>query len=335
MFIDESHVAIPQLRGMYNGDFSRKKVLVDYGFRLPSAIDNRPLKFEEFNERATQLVYVSATPGPYELQQSKVECQKPNANTIPSAFNVSPSICIVEQLIRPTGILDPEIEIRPARNQMQNVIEEIKKRVVKKERSLVLALTKRLAEDISEYLKDAGINAEYMHSEIKTLERPEVLKRLREGEADAVVGINLLREGLDLPEVSFIAILDADKEGFLRNETTLLQIIGRAARNIEGKVVLYADVITGSMKAAIRETNRRRKIQEEYNREHGITPQQIQKAIRQSIIQEIAEEYLPLEGPAKKIIKELEREMRHAVKELNFELAAKIRDRIRVYQTKK
>ncbi|TSC78884.1 MAG: excinuclease ABC subunit B [Parcubacteria group bacterium Gr01-1014_33] len=315
VFIDESHVTIPQIRGMYNGDFARKNVLVDYGFRLPSAIDNRPLKFEEFNDRIHRRVYVSATPGPYELRES--------------------GEYIVEQLVRPTGILDPETEIRPAKNQMQDVISEIKNRVAKKERSLVLALTKRLAEDISEYLKEAGINAEYMHSEIKTLERPEVLKKLRTGQHDVIVGINLLREGLDLPEVSFIAILDADKEGFLRNETTLLQIIGRAARNIQGKVIMYADTITGSMKAAINETNRRRKIQEQYNRAHGITPTQIQKEIRKSILGDASEEenLLP-EGPAKEIVKELEREMKKAVKELNFELAAKIRDRIKTYQKK-
>lgn len=309
--IDESHATIPQIRGMYFGDRARKQTLVDYGFRLPSAIDNRPLMFDEFNKKVGQIMYVSATPAPYELAESKPY--------------------IVEQLIRPTGILDPALEVRPTAKQIHDVIKEIKKRVAKKERSLVLALTKRLAEDIAEYLKEAGIKAEYLHSEIKTLERPETLRKLRSGEHDAIVGINLLREGLDLPEVSFIAILDADKEGFLRNKTTLLQIIGRAARHLDGKVILYADTITGSMKAAINETRRRRKIQEEYNRSNGITPRQIKKEIRQTILDGTKkEERSPLpEGPAKELVKALKHEIKKAVKELNFELAAKIRDRIK------
>lgn len=308
-FTDESHATIPQLRGMYNGDRSRKQTLIDYGFRLPSAMDNRPLKFEEFNKKVGRIIYVSATPGEYELRMSG----------------------IVEQLIRPTGILDPKIEIRPTKNQIQDVIKEIKKRIAKKERSLVMALTKRLAEDIADYLAEAGIKAEYLHSEIKTLDRSQILKNLRIGEHDVIVGINLLREGLDLPEVSFIAILDADKEGFLRNETTLLQIIGRAARHIDGKVILYADNVTGSMGAAINETNRRRKIQEEYNREHGITPKQIEKAIRESLLEELKhnEEIHAPEGPRGEIIKSLEKEMKKAAKEMNFELAVKIRDRIK------
>jgi excinuclease ABC subunit B len=314
VFIDESHATIPQLRGMYFGDKSRKDTLVNYGFRLPSAIDNRPLKFEEFNKKIHQVVYVSATPAPYEVEKSRPH--------------------LVEQLIRPTGILDPEIEVRSTKNQVQNVIEEIKKRSSKGERSLVLALTKRLAEDIAEYLVEAGIKAHYLHSEIKTLERPETLKKLRLGEYDAVVGINLLREGLDLPEVSFIAILDADKEGFLRNETTLLQITGRAARHTSGKVIMYAGVMTGSMKAAINETKRRHKIQEEYNKKHGITPEQIKKEIRGSILEEARkEEEIPLpEGPAQKIIQSLEREMKKAIKNLDFERAAKIRDRLKKYR---
>jgi len=312
---DESHVTIPQIRGMYFGDKSRKDTLVNYGFRLPSAIDNRPLKFEEFNEKVNQIMYVSATPASYEIEKSRPH--------------------IVEQLIRPTGILDPEIEIRPTKNQIKDVIAEIKKRAERNARSLVLALTKRLAEDIAEYLAEAGIRAHYFHSEIKTLERPEILKNLRLGEYDAVVGINLLREGLDLPEVSFIAILDADKEGFLRNETTLLQIIGRAARHIEGKVIMYADTQTGSMKAAISETNRRRKIQEKYNKEHGITPEQIRKEVRKSILEEARKiDEIPLpEGPAKKIIQSLEREMKKAAREMDFERAAQIRDRIRELTT--
>jgi excinuclease ABC subunit B len=317
--IDESHVTIPQLRGMYQGDRSRKETLIEYGFRLPSALDNRPLKFEEFNKKVGQVIYVSATPAPYEISRSKMIRGRTSYHLV------------VEQLIRPTGILDPEIEIRPTKNQIRDVINEIKKRSAKNERSLVMALTKRLAEDIAEYLSEEGIKAEYLHSEIKTLERPERLAKLRKGEVEVMVGINLLREGLDLPEVSFIAILDADKEGFLRNETTLLQIIGRAARHIDGKVILYADTVTGSMKAAIKETSRRRKIQEEYNRAHGIAPKQIQKEIRKSLLEEAKkDEKIPLpEGPAKEIIKALEREMKKAVKELNFELAAKIRDRIK------
>ncbi len=314
--IDESHATVPQIRGMYNGDRARKEVLIEYGFRLPSALDNRPLKFEEFNKKVDQVIYVSATPAPYELERSNVGSQMST---------------VVEQLVRPTGILDPQTEIRPTKNQIKDVIKEIKNRVAKKERSLVMALTKRLAEDIAEYLTEAGIKAEYLHSEIKTLERPEVLKKLRTGEHDVVVGINLLREGLDLPEVSFIAILDADKEGFLRNETTLLQIIGRAARHTNGKVILYADAVTGSMRAAIKETDRRRKIQEEYNREHQITPKKIEKAIRESLLEELKKEgEVPLpEGPIKEIVKSLEKEMKRAVRELNFELAARIRDRIK------
>lgn len=310
-FIDESHATIPQLRGMYHGDKSRKEVLINYGFRLPSAMDNRPLTFTEFNEKIGQLTYVSATPALYEIQKSESH--------------------IAEQLIRPTGILDPEIEIRPTHNQIRDVIEEIKRRREKGQRSLVLSLTKRLAEDIADYLSEAGINARYLHSEVKTLERPDVLKKLRQGEYDAIVGINLLREGLDLPEVSFIAILDADKEGFLRNETTLLQITGRAARHIEGKVIMYADTKTGSMKAAINETNRRRKVQEKYNKEHGIEPQKIEKEIRDSILSDVKamDEIDIPEGPLKKIIQSLEREMKKAAKNMDFERAAQLRDRIK------
>ncbi|MBI2055473.1 MAG: excinuclease ABC subunit UvrB [Candidatus Sungbacteria bacterium] len=314
--IDESHVSLPQLRGMYHGDRVRKETLVEYGFRLPSAVDNRPLQFNEFNEKVRHVLFASATPSPYELLKSKSY--------------------VVEQLIRPTGVLDPKIEVRPTKNQMQDVVAEIKKRVAKKERSLVMALTKRLAEDIAEYLSEAGIKAEYLHSEVKTLDRPDILKRLREGEHEALVGINLLREGLDLPEVSFIAILDADKEGFLRNETTLLQIVGRAARHTDGTVVLYADKVTESMARAISETERRRKTQEEYNRKHGLTPQKIEKAIRKSLLEELspkedAEIFLP-SGPTREMVLALEREMKKAAKEMNFELAAKIRDRIKKYR---
>lgn len=310
--IDESHASLPQIRGMYNGDQARKKTLVDYGFRLPSARDNRPLTFEEFNKKIGQVTYVSATPADYELKKSAHH--------------------VVEQIIRPTGILDPEIEIRATENQIKDVIKEIKKRIAKKERALVMTLTKRLAEDVSEYLHEEGIKAEYIHSEIKSFERTEILKKLRQGEHDVLVGINLLREGLDLPEVSFIAILDADKEGFLRNKTTLLQIIGRAARHVDGKVILYADVLTGSIKEAVRETRRRRQTQEEYNTAHHITPQKIEKEIRKSILEETKEkeDVLVPEGPKKEVIKELERELKKSIKSMDFETAAKLRDKIRL-----
>lgn len=309
--IDESHVSVPQIRGMYHGDRARKDTLVNYGFRLPSARDNRPLTFDEFNKKINQVIYVSATPALYEIQKSTPH--------------------IAEQLIRPTGILDPEIEIRPTEHQVEDIIAEIQTRVKKNERSLVMALTKRLAEDIADYLKDAGINAEYLHSEIKTLERPEVLKKLRQGKHDVIVGINLLREGLDLPEVSFIAILDADKEGFLRNETTLLQIIGRAARHTDGKVILYADTRTGSINAALKETRRRREIQKQYNEAHHITPQKIEKEIRESMLadnEDAAREEIS-EGVTKEIIKSLDREMKKAAREMDFERAAALRDRIK------
>ncbi|MEK7464980.1 MAG: excinuclease ABC subunit UvrB, partial [Patescibacteria group bacterium] len=287
--IDESHASLPQLRGMYAGDRARKETLVEYGFRLPSAVDNRPLKFEEFNSKINRILYASATPSQYEILKSVSHCPERDAKMRMHAnvanktgshhsreeFASFASPCVVQQLIRPTGVLDPKTEVRPTKGQIRDVIAEVKKRIAKGERSLVMALTKRLAEDIAEYLTEAGIKSEYIHSEVKTLDRPEILKKLREGEHEALVGINLLREGLDLPEVSFIAILDADKEGFLRNETTLLQIIGRAARHTDGTVILYADGTTESMRRAIEETGRRRKTQEEYNRSHGITPETI------------------------------------------------------------
>lgn len=313
--IDESHVTIPQLHGMYHGDKSRKQVLVDYGFRLPSAMDNRPLMFDEFSKKVPVITYVSATPSPYEIKKS-----------LP---------CVVEQIIRPTAIVDPAIEVRPTHNQIADVIREAKKRIARHERTLVMALTKRLAEDISVYLREAGINAEYLHSEIKTMERTNVLNKLRTGDHDVLVGINLLREGIDLPEVSFIAILDSDKEGFLRNQTTLLQIIGRAARHTNGSVILYADKITNSMKTAIGETTRRRTIQHTYNRRNHITPTQIRKEIRNTLFDEPVVEVIALDKPTGNIIKELEREMRHAVKSLNFEQAAKLRDRIKNFTDKK
>ena len=315
VIIDESHASIPQLRAMYPGDRARKETLVEYGFRLPSAIDNRPLKFEEFNQKINRVLFVSATPSKYELLKSQPH--------------------VIEQLIRPTGVLDPSIEVRPTRGQIKDVIAEVKKRISRGERSLVMALTKRLAEDIAEYLTEAGIKSEYIHSEVKTLDRPDILKKLREGEHDALVGINLLREGLDIPEVSFIAILDADKEGYLRNETTLLQIIGRAARHTDGTVILYADRVTESMRKAMGETARRRKVQEAYNREHGITPATIQKEIRKSLLEELtpkSEEYFLPAGPTREMVLALEREMKRAAKEMNFELAAKIRDRIKKYR---
>jgi excinuclease ABC subunit B len=310
-FIDESHATIPQLRGMERGDRARKDVLVNYGFRLPSAVDNRPLTFAEFNAKINQITYVSATPSAYELAKSGAH--------------------IAEQIIRPTGIPDPSVEVRPTRGQVQDVIREIRARMARNERSLVLALTKRLAEDIAEYLGEAGIKAEYLHADVKTLDRPGILRKLRAGEHDAIVGINLLREGLDLPEVSFIAVLDADKEGFLRNETTLLQIIGRAARHADGAVVLYGDTITGSMAAAMRETGRRRVAQEQYNRAHGIRPIHIKKEIRASVFDQAGrdEEISVPPGNGAAIAKELEREMKKAVKAMDFERAARLRDRIR------
>ena len=320
--IDESHASIPQIRGMYAGDKSRKETLIAYGFRLPSALDNRPLTFDECTRKIGPILYVSSTPAEYELKKS--------------------GPYIAEQIIRPTGLLDPEIEVRETKNQIRDVIEEIKKRSSAGERSLVLTLTKRLAEDITDFLKENGIKTEYLHSDIKTLERPEILKNLRMGNFDALVGINLLREGLDLPEVSFIAILDADKEGFLRNKTTLLQMIGRAARHLHGKVILYGDTITKSMRVAIDTTEERRKIQHEHNMLHGIVPRQIVKGIRKSILSESEAVQKNKEGDVvdsknsdiKKIISALELEIKRASKEMNFELAAKIRDRVEKLSTK-
>ncbi len=325
-FIDESHMTIPQLRGMYHGDRSRKETLVEYGFRLPSALDNRPLTFEEFNERLNQVIYVSATPGPYEREVSEQ---------------------IVELLIRPTGLLDPKVEVRPTRGQIEDLIGEIRQRVARGERALVTTLTKRMAEDLAEYLQDLGIRVHYLHSEIDTIERVEILRDLRLGVYDVVVGINLLREGLDLPEVSLVAILDADKEGFLRSETALIQTIGRAARHVNGTAILYADTITDSMRRAIEETNRRRRIQEEYNRKHGIEPRSIVKDIhdltdRVRVIAEERARYVAREEEAEEVIAvhalpreeiervigELEKRMKEAADALEFEKAAAIRDQI-------
>jgi len=308
--IDESHVTIPQLQAMYRGDRSRKKNLVDYGFRLPAAYDNRPLTFEEFLERVGQVIFTTATPGPFEREVSSQ---------------------IVEQIIRPTGLVDPELIVKPTEGQIEDLIGEIRERKKRGERVLVTTLTKRLAETLTDYLREMGLSVNYLHSDVETLERVEILKALREGKYDVVVGINLLREGLDLPEVSLVAILDADKEGFLRSETALIQTIGRAARHVNGQVIMYADVVTDSMKRAIEETERRRRIQMEYNRRHGITPEGIKKEIR-TILKEtpmVEEgERLPA-GELKRVIEELQREMRRAAKELRFEEAARIRDEIR------
>ncbi|MCM3477777.1 excinuclease ABC subunit UvrB [Caldibacillus thermoamylovorans] len=314
--VDESHVTIPQIRGMYNGDQARKNVLVEHGFRLPSALDNRPLMFEEFEKHINQIIYVSATPGPYELEHCPT---------------------VVEQIIRPTGLLDPIIEVRPIKGQIDDLIGEIQERIRKNERVLVTTLTKKMSEDLTDYLKEIGIKVQYLHSEVKTLERIEIIRDLRLGKYDVIVGINLLREGLDIPEVSLVAILDADKEGFLRSERSLIQTIGRAARNANGKVIMYADQITRSMDFAINETKRRRQIQEEYNRKHGITPKTIQKeihdVIRATIAAEEQEEYSTTDKYGKlskkereKLIQKLEAEMKEAAKALDFERAAELRD---------
>ena len=316
LFVDESHVTLPQVRAMYNGDHARKDSLVKYGFRLPCAYDNRPLKFEEFEERIGQAVFVSATPGPYERERADQ---------------------VVEQVIRPTGLLDPRGEVRPVTGQIDDLMDEIRARAARDERVLVTTLTKKMAEDLTEYLKNAGIRVRYMHSDVQTIERMEIIRSLRLGEFDVLVGINLLREGLDLPEVSLVAILDADKEGFLRSETSLIQTIGRAARNADGLVIMYADEITPSMRAAIDETERRRSIQDAYNQEHGIVPKTIIKGVREILeISKTAEEDTLRAHKKRKLteqeraaeIAKLEKEMREASKMLEFEYAAVLRDRI-------
>ena len=316
LFVDESHVTLPQVRAMYNGDHARKDSLVKYGFRLPCAYDNRPLKFEEFEERIGQAVFVSATPGPYERERADQ---------------------VVEQVIRPTGLLDPRVEVRPVTGQIDDLMDEIRARAARDERVLVTTLTKKMAEDLTEYLKNAGIRVRYMHSDVQTIERMEIIRSLRLGEFDVLVGINLLREGLDLPEVSLVAILDADKEGFLRSETSLIQTIGRAARNADGLVIMYADEITPSMRAAIDETERRRSIQDTYNQEHGIVPKTIIKGVREILeISKTAEEDTLRDHKKRKLteqeraaeIAKLEKEMREASKMLEFEYAAVLRDRI-------
>ncbi|MGI2335775.1 MAG: excinuclease ABC subunit UvrB [Dehalogenimonas sp.] len=321
LFVDESHMSLPQIRGMYNGDRARKEVLVDYGFRLPSAMDNRPLNFSEFRQRTDQAIYVSATPGPYEKEHSKQT---------------------VEQVVRPTGLLEPIIEVKPTKGQIDDLLEQIKLRVDRGERCLVTTLTKKLAEKLSEYIGDAGVKTQYLHSEVETFERVEILRDLRLGVYDVIVGINLLREGLDLPEVSLVAILDADKEGFLRSEWALIQTMGRAARHIDGRVIMYADAITGSMERAIAEVKRRREIQEAYNREHGITPEGIHKAIK-DITERVRTAELAVVGESEsesyksmpltkeelaRLIRELETQMKKAAKIMDFERAALLRDRV-------
>lgn len=316
MMIDESHITVPQVRGMYNGDRARKEILVEHGFRLPSALDNRPLRFEEFDRHINQVVYVSATPAEYELSRSEQ---------------------VVEQIIRPTGLLDPVIEVRPVEHQVDDLIAEIRDRVKKGQRVLVTTLTKRMSEDLTEYLADIGIKVQYLHSEVHTLERTDILRDLRLGVYDVLVGINLLREGLDLPEVSLVAIVDADKEGFLRSTSALVQTIGRAARHVEGKVIMYADRITGSMQVAIDETNRRRERQEAYNVEHGITPEGIQKAIAERMHEEKETELADVnlvnlekvpKDELKFLMKQLNEQMEMASAQLQFEKAAEIRDQI-------
>jgi len=321
LFLDESHQTVPQLRGMYHGDRSRKQTLVDYGFRLPSALDNRPLAFEEFEHRTNQVIYVSATPGPYELTRS--------------------GGVVVEQLIRPTGLVDPELEVRPVRGQVDDLLEEIRVRALAGQRVLVTTLTKRMAEDLSEYFSEVGVRCRYLHSEIETLERVRILRDLRRGEFDVLIGINLLREGLDLPEVSLVAILDADKEGYLRSDTALIQTVGRAARHVDGKAILYADTMTGSMRRALDETDRRRAKQVAFNRAHNITPMSIVKAVDMTLASIVEADYVTV--PAEDMLAEeitsqeqlrdvlarLETEMREAAKRFEFERAAQFRDRLR------
>ena len=316
LFVDESHMTLPQVRGMYGGDRSRKEVLVEYGFRLPSAMDNRPLNFGEFEGRVNQAVYVSATPGPYEYEHSQQ---------------------MVEQVIRPTGLVDPAVDVRPTAGQIDDLLQEIRLRTERGQRCLVTTLTKRMAEELADFLRETGVRTHHLHSEINTLERSEVLRDLRLGVYDVVVGINLLREGLDLPEVSLVAILDADKEGFLRSQTSLIQTIGRAARHVDGQVIMYADVMTASMRQAIDETDRRREMQEEYNRRHGITPQGIRKTVHDITerVKEIAETRTPYAVPGalpkddlQRLVKDLESQMKTASRNLEFEKAALIRDQI-------
>ncbi len=327
LVVDESHVTIPQIGGMYRGDRSRKETLVEFGFRLPSALDNRPLNFEEFGARIPQAIYVSATPGDWEVRQAAGR--------------------VVEQLIRPTGLTDPAIVVRPARHQVDDLLAEVRQRIAVHERVLVTTLTKKMAEDLTDYLQDVGIKVRYIHADVETIERVEIIRGLRRGEFDVLVGINLLREGLDLPEVSLVAILDADKEGYLRSERSLIQTIGRAARNVNGTVLMYADTVTVSMRKAIDETNRRRGVQETYNAENGITPQTIVKALSGPLVppseadystvslDEDAADDAPRDPAALAAeIASLRRAMREAARQLEFERAAELRDRVRVLETR-
>ena len=325
IIVDESHQSVPQVRGMYHGDRSRKEVLVAYGFRLPSALDNRPLNFEEWEARTNQLLFVSATPGPYELRRA--------------------GGVVVEQIIRPTGLVDPPIEVRPVRGQVDDLLAELRERVARRERVLVTTLTKRMAEDLTQYYQELGVKVRYLHSDIDTLERIQILRDLRRGEFDVLVGINLLREGLDLPEVSLVAILDADKEGFLRSGGSLIQTVGRAARNVNGKAIMYADKMTDSMQHAISETDRRRKIQEEYNREHGITPASIVKSIDEEMAAGYNADYVTVpadsegetfrtHGELEAHLTALQAQMKAAAANLEFEKAASLRDRIKQLRTR-
>lgn len=317
IFVDESHITVPQVRGMYAGDQSRKSTLVEYGFRLPSAKDNRPLNFEEFEGKINQMLFVSATPNVYEREH---ELKR------------------VEQLIRPTGLLDPEVEVRPVEGQIDDLLAEVKKETKSRHKVLITTLTKRMAEDLTDYMSEVGIRVKYLHSDIDTLERSEIIRDMRMDVFDVLVGINLLREGLDIPEITLVAILDADKEGFLRSETSLIQTIGRAARNSEGRVIMYADIITDSMRVAIDETNRRRGIQQSYNEAHGITPQTIKKSVRDliSITKKVTKEQQKLEKDPEsmsdkeldKLIAEVKRKMERAAADLNFEAAAELRDQM-------
>ena len=326
VFIDESHQTVPQLRGMYHGDRSRKQTLVDYGFRLPSALDNRPLKFEEFEKRANQVIYVSATPSDYELTRA--------------------AGVVVEQIVRPTGLIDPEVEVRPVRGQVDDLLEEIRRRAARRERVLVTTLTKKMSEDLAQYYTEVGVRCRYLHSEIDTLERVRILRDLRRGVFDVLIGINLLREGLDLPEVSLVAVLDADKEGFLRSKTALIQTIGRAARHIRGKALLYADTVTQSMRQALDETDRRRQVQLRFNEENGITPESIVKPIDMALAQIVEADFatVPLEetefeqfqseAQLREVIQKLEEQMREAARRFEFERAAQLRDRLRALKQK-
>jgi excinuclease ABC subunit B len=327
LFIDESHQTVPQLRGMYHGDRSRKETLVEYGFRLPSALDNRPLTFEEFEHRVYQTIYVSATPGPYELTKS--------------------AGVVVEQIIRPTGLVDPQVEVRPVKGQIDDLLHEIRQRAERGERVLVTTLTKRMAEDLAEYYGEVGVRCRYMHSEIETLERVKILRDLRKGEFDVLIGINLLREGLDLPEVSLVAILDADKEGFLRSTGSLIQTIGRCARHVEGRAILYADTMTDSMQRALSETDRRRAIQQAYNEEHGITPHSIVRPVDMALAAVTEADYVDLTSAESETVPQfksqeeldaylarLESDMRESARKFEFEKAARLRDQIKEMRSK-